>query len=46
MQLSALAGIGKSDMDQLITLHGESGTLEARSTFTGAEIRGVREGDE
>jgi predicted dehydrogenase len=42
MQLSALAYIGTCGMDQRITLHGESGTLEARATFRGAEIRGAR----
>ncbi len=42
MQLSQLAYIGTRGMDQRITLHGESGTLEARATFRGAEIRGAR----
>jgi predicted dehydrogenase len=42
IQLSALACIGTRGMDQRITLHGESGTLEARATFRGAEIRGAR----
>jgi predicted dehydrogenase len=46
MQLSSLAYIGTSDMDQRITLHGEAGTLEVRSTFTSAEIRGARDGEE
>ena len=45
MQLSSLAYIGTRGMDQRITLHGESGTLEARATFTSAEIRGVRDGE-
>ncbi len=42
MQLSGLAYIGTRGMDQRITLHGESGTLEARATFRAAEIRGAR----
>ena len=42
MQLSSLAYIGTRGMDQRITLHGESGTLEARATFRGAAIRGAR----
>lgn len=46
MQLSALAYIGTHDGEQRITLHGESGTLEARHTFTSAEIRGARDGEE
>ena len=41
MQLSTLAYIGTRGMDQRITLHGEAGTLEARATFRGAEIRGA-----
>jgi predicted dehydrogenase len=32
-------------MDQSITLHGESGTLEAKATFIGAEIQGNRGGE-
>lgn len=43
MQLSSLAYIGECGMDQRITLHGESGTLEARATFKSAEIRGIRD---
>jgi len=46
MHLSSLAHIGNRGMDQRITLHGESGTLEATATFTGAEIRGARDGEE
>jgi predicted dehydrogenase len=42
MQLSSLAYIGTWGMDQRITLHGESGTLQASATFRGAEIRGAR----
>lgn len=42
MQLSDLAYIGTHGMDQRITLHGESGTLEASATFRGSEIRGAR----
>jgi predicted dehydrogenase len=42
MQLSSLAYIGTCGMDQRITLHGESGTLEASTTFRSAEIRGAR----
>ena len=45
MQLSSLAYIGECGMDQRITLHGESGTLEARATFKSAEIRGARVGE-
>jgi len=46
MQLSSLAYVGaRAYMDQRITLHGESGTLEVKATFTSAEIRGVREGE-
>jgi predicted dehydrogenase len=41
MQLSSLAHIGARGMDQRITLHGESGTLEARATFSSAEIHGA-----
>jgi len=46
MHLSSLAHIGTRGMDQRITLHGESGTLEARATFTSAEICGAREDEE
>jgi len=45
MQLSDLAYIGTYGMDQRITLYGESGTLEARATFRGSEIRGARTSD-
>jgi len=46
MQLSSLAYVGAhAYMDQRITLHGESGTLDVRATFTNAEIRGVRDGE-
>lgn len=45
MQLSSLACLGSRGMDQRITIHGESGTLEAQATFTSAEIRGVRDGE-
>jgi len=44
MQLSSLAYLGNRNWDQCITIHGESGTLEARATFSSAEIRGVRDG--
>jgi predicted dehydrogenase len=43
IQLSSLAHIGSRGMDQRITLHGESGTLEAKATFTSAEIYGIRD---
>ncbi len=45
MQLSSLACIGTRGWDQRITIHGESGTLEARATYSSAEIRGVRDGE-
>jgi predicted dehydrogenase len=45
IQLSSLAHLGTRGMDQRITLHGELGTLEAKATFTSAEIRGVRDGE-
>lgn len=32
--------------DQRIIIHGDSGSLEAKSTRTSAEIQGVREGEE
>jgi predicted dehydrogenase len=46
MHFSSLAHIGNRGMDQRITLHGESGTLEATATFTSAEIRGARDGEQ
>jgi predicted dehydrogenase len=46
MQLSCLAHIGARGMDQRITLHGESGTLEARATYNSAEIRGLPAGED
>jgi predicted dehydrogenase len=46
IQLSSLSYLGKSDMDQRIVLHGEAGTLEIMCSFTSAEIRGAREGEE
>jgi predicted dehydrogenase len=46
IQLSSLAYLGTSEMDQRITLHGEAGTLEVRSTLASAEIRGALEGEE
>jgi predicted dehydrogenase len=45
MQLSSLACLGLQGMDQRITLHGESGTLESRATFNGAKICGIRNGE-
>jgi predicted dehydrogenase len=45
MQLSSLAYLGTDHMDQRIALHGESGTLEVRATFTKAEILGARIGE-
>ena len=45
MQLSSLAYLGTSGWDQCITIHGESGTLEAKATSTSAEIRGIRDGE-
>jgi predicted dehydrogenase len=45
MQVSSLACLGSRGMDQRITLHGESGTLEAKASFSSAEIRGVQDGE-
>jgi predicted dehydrogenase len=45
IQVSSLACIGERGMDQNITIHGESGTLEAKATFINAEIQGIREGE-
>ena len=45
MQLSSLAYLGNRNWDQCITIHGESGTLEAKATYASAEIRGVRDGE-
>jgi len=45
IQLSSLAYIGMDGMHSRITLHGESGTLEVKATFTSAEIRGARDGE-
>lgn len=45
MQVGSLAYIPTGYMDQRVTLHGESGTLEVKATFTNAEIRGVRDGE-
>jgi len=45
MQLSSLAYLGTRGWDQNITMHGESGTLEAKGTLISAEIRGVRDGE-
>ncbi len=45
MQLSSLACLGNIGWDQCITIHGESGTLEAKATSISAEIHGVRDGE-
>jgi predicted dehydrogenase len=45
MQLSSLAYLGTRNWDQCITIHGESGTLEAKATYSSAEIRGIRDGE-
>jgi predicted dehydrogenase len=46
IQLSSLAHVGARGIDQRITLHGESGTLEARATLSSAEIRGAPAGED
>jgi predicted dehydrogenase len=45
MQLSSLACLGARGWDQRITIHGESGTLEAKATYSSAEIRGIQDGE-
>jgi predicted dehydrogenase len=45
MQLSSLVCLGSRGWDQSMTLHGESGTLEAKATASSAEIHGVRDGE-
>ncbi len=45
IHVSSLACIGERGMDQSITIHGESGTLEAKASFISSEIQGIREGE-
>jgi predicted dehydrogenase len=45
IHLSKVAHTGDQGMDQRITLHGVSGTLEVTATFMDAEIRGARDGE-
>jgi predicted dehydrogenase len=46
LQVGSLALLGTRGWDQRITIHGDSGSLEAKSTRTSAEIQGIREGEE
>ncbi|MHA2301494.1 MAG: Gfo/Idh/MocA family protein, partial [Candidatus Thorarchaeota archaeon] len=46
LQVGSLALLGSRGWDQRIIIHGDSGSLEAKSTMTSAEIQGVREGEE
>ena len=44
IHVSAVAHVGDREQEQHVILHGQSGTLEADSTFVGAELRGIRPG--
>jgi len=47
IQISAIAINGNRAMEQYVTLHGESGTLEIDSDFAaGVRMRGIRQGGE
>ncbi len=46
IQVSAVAHVGDRGQEQHVVLHGAGGTLEVDLTFSGAEVRGVRQNEE
>ena len=46
LHISAVAHVGDRGQDTRVAFYGDAGSLELDFTFSGAELRGLRQGDE